>query len=562
MVLLKTLWFAFYTLLVVRVFAARATVSERTIGTYLLFGGLYGLVAQPLLERVVSPYGEMGPWVAFFGALSLHAALLAPVVWHLFRSRAVRGLSVADALVVAFAIGFGATLASALLRATVAEEVLPGLTNFPPWQTLASPEGEGPVAAGVGYWTAFTALLMAGAARFAKWPWAVWAAGAAGLLFTSFEAGALRVPPTGIWETLFKLTRQGGLTAWAVLIGVVVLQVMEGRWERAARSEADGNEDLLEEGRTLIAALFARRFGEFAERARAYRLARQGRISLATAQASAHPERAARGARAMIARAFGGAVPPPDYGSPQPPPRFVAAWGGAIAFAVAVFVVPRLPEGLRNWLWSFWGLHFALPGLPFTILTAVLTVIVVRRLLAAPGRPASPGRPDDLLGFLAERAVGLASFGLLLGALLYAQPGRLIDPTPYLQNVEAGVQPWHAATLLLLAAAAATGVLARRTSQWQAAPIEDRRRAALRTALESATLFLLVWAVDGFYTAELAKFHDKLGPALYRRFEGDGNYVAAILTATVVGLASAAVMVLARRWIGRTEAFLVGSRDA
>ena len=561
MVLLRVLILVLFTFIVARLFGARATISERTMSAYFLLGTLYGVLVLPLLYRIVSPYGEMGSWIAFFGALAIHGALLAPIVLAFFRSKAFRALSIADVFLAAFMIGLGSDAAGLLLASLTAPEPVQGYTSFPPFQWRNAAAAEGPIVPGHAYWIALTAMAVATAARFIRKPWAPWAVGGVFLLFTAFEAGALRVAPQGIWETLFKLSRQGGFTAWLVLLGVVGLSFWEAKWEAKHVGEAK-KFALLEELQTLFGALVRGRFREFRKLAAKFRFERQARLM--AAEAAAEPQNGTIRAGAM---ALSAAEPPEDYGTaplysgPKKKTPFLSVWGGWILLAFALFLLPRLPEGFRNWLWSFWGIHYALPGLPFTILTAVLTVVLVRRIVNSGGRPAGKANADDFIAFVAERGMMLAAFGILLVDFVYQHPERLVGAAPFMQGVVGAGQPYHSGILLLVIALAATGFGAARSRNWQNAPIVEKRRAALRYALEGGAVFAVVWAVNGFYFAQLVKLQEALGPWAYRTFQADGNYPVAIITTAITVVLCAVLLWVVRGLIRRTEAFMVGAAD-
>src|SRR2546426_1091871 len=144
-VLLLALW----TLAVLRVLGLRATLSGRTLGTYLLLGALLGMIAIPLVRELGAPYGEQGPYVNEVLSLGDQALLLIPVLWYLFFRRAHEVTSVADAFLLAFAVGFGFDLVGALLAASGATAPLKGLSFWPPWQF----DGEKFSVAGYGYWS-------------------------------------------------------------------------------------------------------------------------------------------------------------------------------------------------------------------------------------------------------------------------------------------------------------------------------------------------------------------------------------------------------------------------
>ena len=386
----------------------------------------------------------------------------------------------------------------------------------------------------------------------------VWILGVLALVFTAFEAGAYLVKPTGVWETLYKLTRTGGLTPWLVVLGAIGLSAWEGKW--SSRNKEPGKFPLLEEWQTLLGELFRGRFRGYAEAASRFRTTRRAEIIAAEAAASPDDAKLQAGAE-RLAKLAGSVteVGVPEYGAAVTnPPKWWAVWGGWIGLFFALVLLPKLPEGFRNWLWTFWGLHFSMVGLPFTILTLVLTIVLVRRMFSSAGKPAKRSRPDDIVGFVAERSILMTAFALGIAALIYGSPERLINTAPFLIGVAEHSPLVVASTFLMLIAVAASGVTLNRSHKWVAAPIEDRRRYALRTGLDVLSVTFIALLVNMMYLNELQRIHTRFGPALFRKYQGDGNYVAAIALAVLIGLVSVGLVFALRKGSRRAEQFLVG----
>ena len=151
----------------------------------------------------------------------------------------------------------------------------------------------------------------------------------------------------------------------------------------------------------------------------------------------------------------------------------------------------------------------------------------------------------------------LTCFAIALAAIIYAFPERLFAYTPLVGEPPAA--PLHGAkTMLMVIAIAGTGIALNRSRKWQAAPIADKRRFALRTSLDVLTVTLVVVLVNMTYLSQLEKIHAKYGAALFRKYQGDGNYVAAIVLAFLIGIVSLGLLYVARRWNRRAEEFMVG----
>lgn len=545
-----------FTLVIVRAICARGTLSERTYGLYILLGAYYGLLVQPVIDRVNSPYNENGPWISFFGSLFFLFALILPVYFAVVRSKAFKAMSLADVFLIAFCLGFGVDFGRLFVFSLTGPEPIPGYLSFPPFVYRLG-EGEVSTLAGHGYWLAFVSLVFAACMRFVRKPVVAWVAGAAALLLMALEVGAYEVRPAGIWETVYKLGKFGAATPWLVLIGALALCAYEGKW--AGANKEAGKFPLIEEWQALAGALFRGRFKEYARIASRYRTARRAEIIAAESLRAPGDAELQRGAERMAKHAGSEAetgVPPYGNGSVNAP-RWWQVWGGWIALALVLVVLPKLPVGFEAWLWNFWGLHVVVPGVPFTLLTLVLSVVVVRRLMGSAGRPAKRSRPDDIASFVAERSLLIVAFGLVIAAVIYATPEKLFAYSPAVG--EPAAVPLHGAkTMLVLLALAATGVVLNRTSKWAAAPIEDRRRFALRTSLDLLVSTGVVLLVNLTYVSNLQAIHTKYGPALFRKYQGSGNYVAAMWLALGIGIASFLILYIARQLSRRAENFIVG----
>ena len=102
MALISLFLIAAWTVVVIRLFAARATLSERTYGTYLTLGALMALTAAPLAEKFIfpyplNPYGDGYFFSDFFRVFIRNLVLLTPVFIHLFARRMHRVTSGAAA---------------------------------------------------------------------------------------------------------------------------------------------------------------------------------------------------------------------------------------------------------------------------------------------------------------------------------------------------------------------------------------------------------------------------------------------------------------------------------
>jgi hypothetical protein len=222
---------ALWTLLLIRVGAARATLSRRTFLLFLLQGAFLGTIGMRLIQRLFDPTGLWihNPWITFLVTLSWMLSLLAPVR-ILLTGRMSRMTSVADAFLLAFAIGFGFDLCGALLAASMALHPLKGLWLFPPWQFTGdmiwystADSGSPPfiqhlVFAGYGYWAGLAALVRAATLRFVRKPRLSWCIQGAVLLWVVADAAvatmSVELAPWGAMaHYLGVITLHGRFTA-------------------------------------------------------------------------------------------------------------------------------------------------------------------------------------------------------------------------------------------------------------------------------------------------------------------------------------------------------------
>jgi len=109
-----------WTAVVLRVLGIRATLSARTLATYLLVGVLLELVVAPFLRNGIAAYVTAAEWSEkpiLAGLLSTTnlVLILVPVILFLFRTRIHVMTSVADAFLLAFATGVGTDLPRLLI---------------------------------------------------------------------------------------------------------------------------------------------------------------------------------------------------------------------------------------------------------------------------------------------------------------------------------------------------------------------------------------------------------------------------------------------------------------
>ncbi|MSP38626.1 MAG: hypothetical protein EXR70_09065 [Deltaproteobacteria bacterium] len=319
MALIIILSMAVWTLLLIRLFAVGATLSERTVLTYLALGALMALTAAPLAEKIIVPYPLREYGYNYLGALLpmtvRNLVLLAPVATYLLVRRNHRLVSVADAFLLGFAIGFGYEMVGAVLGSSVAVESLRGVTLLPPWQmtwdNLPPAHFTGGVQQRVPIFSMFrvsSAFAIAGAAYSAGLVvlvfvavWRFWgklssaivASAVLLLLLTAHEAlwanqfitvGAHR-PGAGLPWIFDLLLLHGKLIAPAALATLLYCTVREFAWVAAATGDAGSPRAMLiDEFQNLIVVFRREGFAGYRRASAESRLRRQIELAKAESQ--------------------------------------------------------------------------------------------------------------------------------------------------------------------------------------------------------------------------------------------------------------------------------------
>lgn len=306
-----------WTLLVLRVVGARATLSERTFATYLVLGALLAIAAAPPLASLVNPYNQPpSGFVLLVLTMGRLALVLAPVGYALRSRGTERALSVTDAFLLAFMVGFGFDLLGAVVTASAAAQPLRGLSFLPPWEIETD---QRMTVAGFGYWAGLIALTYAAARRFLREPRIVVGVSLAAFLLVCLlataQATALR--PTGPLGWVLTLTLNGAATAWIALIAVVALSVGEAIWTaRLAPGAPETAPTMLAEWQARLLALARGRPREYARVSAHYAGLRQAQLERAEATSAGR-----QAFRPSIARP---PAPPQQprapSGLPTPPP--------------------------------------------------------------------------------------------------------------------------------------------------------------------------------------------------------------------------------------------------
>lgn len=509
-------WPAAWTLVAIRILGARATLGVRAFTASLAVGVLLAIFVLPMVARLPNPYSAVGPWYEELTAMARLAALVMPIAIVLLTGQAYRAVSVADAFLLGFAVGFAADLTALLLAADGTREAL-SLSFMPPFQLEVGAHTR----PGAAYWVGLVLLTMVATLRFrgalagllrlpARWAMAVPAvATALSFAWCATEAAALSTRDPETWRIL-AIGRNGGLTAFVALAAVIGLSWADAR------------------GPSLR---------EFADRL--------SRVSLRPVASSS------------------------TAGWRDPATVQAVGW---LALAAVVFLLPK--STLLTAFWTLPVLHMPIGTTQLTVFTLLLSVLLVSRFVRSMPTVDTPAAGDRIEFQLEKTALGLG-LALVMLVVLYAPPAG--DPVtldnPALAITGPIEQPGR--PLLLLFAIAATGIAARRTARWAAAPLAARRRSVIHQGLAVIAGFVLLWIPLTLYPRTVVGLHTALGPTIkpffLARYSPDPNadQLAGFGTANTIALLSALVATIVvvaaaagvHRWSRRAERFLVAPPD-
>lgn len=506
--LLSLLFFTTFTLGAMRVVAARATLGPGTMLRYVVLGMLLGPLAVVPAHRLLDPYGLLAgsTWVQFISEALTLLILLAPVLVFLFVRRAWVVLSIADAFLLAFAVGLGYDLLGWLLQAGAGQDPLVAMKWLPP--AVFEPAGAGgPTIASTGYLLALVTLGLVSAHRFglgrasrrtvASIVFVLVAVSRLAPAWSTAEEGyASRAG--GIVATL---TFDGALIPWIAFVLVVLLQWRESRWITV--DDAAGPVRLFSEWKRQLEALVDREFGRLRRLTEAYGLRRQTEIALAESRrrpADAFVQRLARHVGSLARSAIRAAEAYREAGATG------SAGSESETGPVAWWVDRPWIPALAVWV-AFFGI-FVLPGAFATLASLALAALLVWWFVSSPAKAAPGPTPDRMIRFQSESWILAAGLVAAAITILGAAPGQLTWPI-----VTQLPEDPRLVLLLLATAACALTLPTRRT--WRARPAGERRPVMVRRGLVAAQTAILVGGTVWVYTRGLTALHEKYGDVFF-----------------------------------------------
>jgi hypothetical protein len=509
---MSTAWLAVsavFTLVVIRLLAARAVLSIRPFAVLILLGALYGPLALETLHYVAGadvmyrpPYEKMA------GGMLAPLIVGVPAFAFLLFLRAYRRLSIADAFLIAFTLGFGCDLFLRTLAAPLANSTAVRL--LPVWtleiQYITKLSG-----AGFAYWIALPALVFAASMRFFNKRIVVVLTTVA-LLLSGLELANL-VPYNSQFvgnpgKTFSKyatmVTFHGQLVAWLSIIGLIAFSCLEGRWVAAVTATAV-RRSIFGEWALLLTAFAEGRFRQMMGLAAAFRVQRQAAIAsaeLASSPDDATLEQAASHLRRRSLIEGGAETALADRTTGLRlllnswPSRQIWPIGFTIASILLLFLLPRLSGAATELFWKIPVLHFPFPFQNLRLLGLALLAFVVWRILISPPDPATELDADTVLAVHGWRWIVYTALAMAVIAVVYPQPQSLYElSAPFLRayyEQHLPVPLTERVTTLMLLFAAGTVTLAAEAIRPLHKPV-PQSEALFRNLALGVLLLAVIW---------------------------------------------------------------------
>ena len=498
-----------WTIVLIRLLCFRATVSDRTLLNYIVLGMLIGPTAILPLHRLLNPYSAPNfpytPIVTLFLSLLTIFVLLTPILFYLFSRRTYMLLSIADAFLLAFMVGFGFDLLGVLL-ATGNFDPWSSLSLLPPWQQEVIP-AETFTLTGTGYRTGFVALVLAASLRLVRKRSLVVLATSLALLWVSADTVAWMWPAQqenpgatdSLRTVLTTLSFNGLFTAWLILIILMVLQFREYRWLTSSEDNESSNPlEFVDEWRELFRSLTARRFSQYLSALEFFGLRRQVNIGQRELHISPND--------ALLVRT----VPRLEeelqkLGTQETHLAETEPAGEAIQ-----------PVSLNRWVlitlpWVAVIAMLFMPGGLSRLIALVLMAALLWWYVTSADRMEGFRSADDIVRFYGERSILLATFAVSLLVFFSILTEPFFPPVAVSFQLPPARLDLDVNLFLLLLAVAATGFTSRRRARWQLAPWRVRQRPLVRKVLTVLTAFAVAWLCIKIYTWGIPKIHEEYG---------------------------------------------------
>jgi hypothetical protein len=540
----QLLLLAIWTLLLVRALSLRATISLRTLGTFLILGAVLGPVAFPVVQSFFNSYGSYQVYHWPFVAFGVELLLLAPVLVFLFYRRVHQVTSVGDAFLLAFMVGFGYDLITALTGDAGTSQLGSGISYFPPFAFRS----QNLTVAGFGYWSGLIALAIAAAARFLRTRTAAYIAAAVAAFWVVAEISGLagsQGAPSLLAAVFGNMTLHGLLTPWLCLLALLGLSLWEGRWI-SAPGGVGTKLGLASQWSAALTALAGGKLDDFRWLTRASRLCRQWEFAKAELSRTPSDPYLTRICRDLDKQLLRAESAPAAVKTSAPIGQVLIAWAKhralqialVVSLLVIVFLFPEIPA-LRDFFWRFSLLNAPLLPLNLSLLSCALIAVIAWRYLSAEIAPESSTAADDVLQFSGEDAILQVSLFAVFLALLYGKTEHLysLKAAPQLLGLAPAPTYDHGqlTTTMLLIAAAAMGLSLKRNDALRGQSMGIRRAAAIARTINLFVLLSGLGVVLIFFQQGQILLHSIMRGRLFdlfgRNANSAGDTVVSIVTA-------------------------------
>jgi hypothetical protein len=511
--LIALLFHALWVCAAIRILGWRSTISNRTMVTYLALGAFISFSVAGPLFRAANPYADASTWLSFTWNVAQLVLELLPLLAVAIGKGPTRSLSVADAFLGAFAIGFGFDLMGALPSLFTTTPNTTAFNLLPPGSLTDPAVSSGPVMtmAGHGLWVGLVALAIVAARRFARQWWAVWAAGLGSLAFCAMDMPFYwKTPPFAAkWATL---SHNGVYTGWVIVAALVALSFLELRW----CGDNQGFGQIMSDWLEPVQALLGRDIAGYAQRTMKSQTRRRGLIAQKEAKLDPKLAPMLRGAAAPGSTPHGFSLPGFNWKE-----FWKQAWFWQSLCWAALVVVILFPTTMNRILFNR-VFSYQIDVLHEGVLDSLLVLFLFWRYLTSPGSPTRPGVDGTLL-FTAEKQIFRATLWLVVLGWLFVK-WTIWFPYPNLfVFFQAGTNTWPGwdsptiRTFLLLAGACFGSTTMTSTREWTRAPAVKRRVVLVRNfmlALTTGTLFYCS-QFNGNYLQHIEPFFQAHGRWFY-----------------------------------------------
>jgi len=422
---------ALWALLAIRLLCWRATVSTLTLLKYIAAGAFISFTVAAPLFKAVNPYAEPSAWLSFAWNLLLTFLLLVPVLAALRGKGSVRTLSVADGFLLAYVVGFGYDLMTAIPGLVAKAHTATAFNLLPPGSltdpsALLDPASAAKVThfAGHALWLGAIALAFVTARRFLRRPFHVWLIGLAVFLFCALDQPFFW-KPAPFAHAWWLATLHGSLTGWIALAALVLVQALESKWAADPQSA----KEVIRHWIGNAEAIAERDFNGLSRRASEDRLRRRILVAQAESRRDSSIAFEVRKLEAQAGRVEEENVVVPSLKGIQWRGAWKSFWFWQSLLWLMLLPVLIYPASINYVIFNS-VFNYHLSNLNGSVLDTALIAFLFGRYLLSPGNQTQSGA-EGLLQFNVERQIFRCSLWLVTLGCLF-QSWNLYFPFPSL----------------------------------------------------------------------------------------------------------------------------------